>query len=149
MPLRNETSSAGCRTSTTTRGDSLPLLAKDVDETFSNALRELGVFLRGRGASERSFEGRAKETRVVKTPIRRDSTAFLEVSLLGDDRSDTTGTQACCASANELSEALEKLALGDGGVEGEKVVEEAGDGQKLISGVAGGIVVSFAASVRA
>lgn len=75
-------------------------------------------------------------TYVVKGTIGTDSTPFLEVSLLADNGGDTTGTQSCRTSTDQLGQVSEKDSFLQGGLEPEEIGKDSDDGQELVGGVA-------------
>ena len=93
-------------------------------------VRKHGVFLQtsARKHSHASWrrDSDEDEAHVVKRSVRTDRAALLEVSHLAHDRRDTARAEAGRAAADELRERAEELALGEGGLEREEVVEDAG-----------------------
>jgi hypothetical protein len=76
------------------------------------------------------------QTYVVKRTIGTDGTSLLEVPLLADDGGDTTGTQSCRTSTDQLGQVSEKDSLLQGGLETEEVGKDSDDGEELVSRVA-------------
>ena len=66
---------------------------------------------------------------VVKRTVGTDGASLLEVSLLADNRGDTTGTQSSGTSTDQLGQVSEKGPLFQSGLETEKVGKDSDHGQ--------------------
>ena len=75
------------------------------------------------------------DTDIIQRSIGSYRASFLEVSHLAHDRRDSARAQARRTAPNELGERAEELALGEGGLEREEVVEDADDHEELLGGV--------------
>ena len=91
---------------------------------------------------------KGRKTHVVKRAVGADGAALIEIVLLRHDGGDAARGEARGAAADELGERAEELALGECGLQGEEVREDADDHEEFVCDVAVGAGVSMHATMN-
>ena len=122
----------------------LPFSPKMSTSASCTRLAKLGYFYRQLRSKRNRASARAGQptshhgiTHVVQRTVRTDRTSLVQVSLLANDRGNTTGRKSGGSSTNQHGELLEELSLLECRLDTEEVREDTDDSEQLVRGVTG------------